>query len=171
MLRRPLSSRSIAKQGWIGLALACSLLLLAGCEAVPRQERNSPSQATTSDVPDTGSTQAPSRTASVPAFLVNELRDGLIPSAPQLGDLVVRDDCLVFVMRGFAATPLWPAGSTLEATSRGLRVTVPGREPVPVPSKTSLPGAFVPLNSINMTRFDGSLPAGCPDATFAVAKS
>jgi len=167
---QPLSSS--AMRAGLGFALVASVAVLPGCEASPieRQERN-PSQATASGAPVTDSRKPANGATSGPAFLVNGLRDGLIPSAPQMGDLTVRGDCLIFVMRGSAATPLWPAGSTIEATTGGLRIAVPGREPISVPSKTSLPGAFVPLNSTNMTRFDGKLPSGCPAAIFAVAKS
>lgn len=172
MFSRISSSSFVANREWVGLGLAGSLLMLAGCDAGPvtRHERVRPAQDAQSDTPATSSTRPANKAAPVPAFLVNELREGLIPSAPQVGELVARDGCLVFVMRGSAATPLWPFGSTLNVTAGGLRVTVPGREPISVPSTTSLPGAFVPLNSTNMTRFDGTLPVGCPAAIFAVAK-
>lgn len=145
------------------LILVGAMMLLAGCG--PRSQTQTPA-------PETA--QTPQREGRVatqqPAFAVNELTNGLIPGAPQMGELAVRDDCLVFVMRGQATTPLWPSGSTLELRGETLTVNVPGLATFPIPSKVTLGGAFVPLNSANMTKYSKRLPRRCPGAIFAVAR-
>jgi hypothetical protein len=107
---------------------------------------------------------------TMPFIAVNELEGGLIPSAPQIGDLAIKSDCLVFRIREQLATPLWPAGASLKAVEGKLVVMAPYGKSYVVPSRVSLPGAFVPLNSRNMTKFSKHLANGCPNAVFAIGQ-
>lgn len=148
--------------GFIG-----SVIVLAGCE--PTSQPKSPAPYPTSKSVDNGVRSNPEN-GNGSVLAVNELQNGLIPAAPQMGELAIRNDCIVFLMRDKPATPLWPAGTTLVQQSNNLIIKIPGRADKTVPSITSINGAFVSLNSANMTKYSKPLPKGCPAATFAVAK-
>lgn len=143
------------------------LILLAGCEPTS-QSQTSVADKLPSSVDSEG--RSLTQDSVQPIFAVNELENGLIPSAPQMGQLAIRNNCIVFVTRDQLAMPLWPAGTKFEQQSDNLVIKIPGRADLTVPSTTSIGGAFVPLNSKNMTKFSKPLPKGCPAATFAVAK-
>lgn len=146
--------------------LGC-LCCLQGCDQEPR-DLESPKAA---DKTETDARADQNHKISTSPFIaVNELEDGLIPTAPQIGDLAIRSDCLVFRIRKQLATPLWPAGTSLKAVEGSVVVTVPYGESYVVPSQVTLPGAFVPLNSRNMTKFSKRLANGCPNAVFAIGK-
>lgn len=140
--------------------------ILASCTPSSQSEAPPPEVKKTSSA-GLGPSAAPK---NLPAFAVNELANGLIPAAPQMGRLSVRNDCIVFTMRDSDATPLWPAGSTIEQHDDALIIRVEGGASYRVPSATTIAGAFVPLSSVNMTKFSKPLPERCPSAIFAVAR-
>jgi hypothetical protein len=158
----PISLKHHFFLGFIG-----AVMVLAGCEPTSQTKSPAPNLQ-----PKSVDNDVLSKTENddQPALAINELQNGLIPAAPQMGELAIRNNCIVFIMRDQIATPLWPAGTTLGQQSNNLFIKIPGRADLMVPSTASIGGAFVPLNSANMTKYSKPLPEGCPSATFAVAK-
>jgi hypothetical protein len=156
---------AVAKHGFV--SLVGSAIVLAACTQ-PKQD-----EAPRGNVMEASKAvrvEEPQKPAPQPVFAVNELANGLIPLAPQMGRLAVRNECIVFTIRDRDVTPLWPAGSTLESSGGNLIVRLAGGAGFKVPSAATLAGAFVPLNSANMTKYSKRLPDRCPGATFAVAR-
>lgn len=60
-----------------------------------------------------------------------------------MGRLSVRNDCIVFTMRDSDATPLWPAGSTIEQHDDALIIRVEGGASYRVPSATTIAGVLI----------------------------
>lgn len=104
------------------------------------------------------------------AFIaVNELPHALLPLAPQLGHVLLSGHCVVFETRGQRATILWPHGTTIDLAGAEVVVKLATGREFRVPSRTTLTGAHVPLNSPRMTKFTGRLHPDCPNDIFAVA--
>jgi len=150
----------------LGFVIGCAALL--GACAQPSQPGTARGDVRKASSP--AIVGEPAKSTVLPVFTVNELVNGLIPLAPQIGDLAVRNDCIIFTMAGGAATPLWPAGSTLAYSGEVLIIHVAGGGTFKVPSAATVAGAFVPLNSTNMTKYGKPLPNRCPSAIFAVAR-
>ncbi|HEY0084704.1 MAG TPA: hypothetical protein VGB65_02215 [Allosphingosinicella sp.] len=117
-----------------------------------------------------GSRPAEARRAEPPPFLaVNALKQALLPLGPTMGDVAVEKNCVAFTRRGGASTPLWPFGTRLVREGGAWAVNLPDGRSIALPSRATLTGAEVPLNSSGMTRFSGALGKGCPRRIYAVA--
>lgn len=145
--------------------------------AAPTRDQHDNKESRTNDVEVANQVQVHQPRATerpgrpVPAFIaVNELRRALLPLAPQMGQVLLRGRCVVFEARGAQATVLWPYGTRLQQRGERLAVHLPSGREILVPSRTTLGGAHVPLNSRNMTRFSQRLHPDCPNDVFAVSR-